>query len=301
MYLEHFRISKLPFALTPNTEFYCELPASQMALNVLLFGLRSGEGFIKIVGEVGSGKTLLCRKLLNSLEDNFVTAYIPNPDLSPSGLRRTLAQELGLEVHARMAAQDLLQLITDRLMELHGQNKRVVLVIDEAQAMSDESLEALRLLTNLETESQKLLQVVLFAQPEIDARINNYKFRQLKQRITFCYYLQPIKYNQLNSYLCHRLAIAGYTKGSLFTRRATRLLYRSSKGIPRVVNVLCHKAMLCAYGRGDVRVGRKPMRQAIRDTDLLFKRNKKIIWLVGLFLFVLPLLIVGYIKGLWVL
>src|SRR3990167_5707832 len=286
MYLEHFRISKLPFALTPNTEFYCELPASQMALNVLLFGLRSGEVFIKIVGEVGSGKTLLCRKLLNSLEDNFVTAYIPNPDLSPSGLRRTLAQELGLEVHARMAAQDLLQLITDRLMELHGQNKRVVLVIDEAQAMSDESLEALRLLTNLETESQKLLQVVLFAQPEIDARINNYKFRQLKQRITFCYYLQPIKYNQLNSYLCHRLAIAGYTKGSLFTRRATRLLYRSSKGIPRVVNVLCHKAMLCAYGRGDVRVGRKPMRQAIRDTDLLFKRNKKIIWLVGLFLFV---------------
>lgn len=275
MYLEHFRISKLPFALTPNTEFYCDLPGSHMALNVLLFGLRSGEGFIKIIGEVGSGKTLLCRKLLNSLDDNFVTAYIPNPDLSPAGLRRALARELGLEVHTRIAAQDLLQLISKRLLELYAQGKRVVLVIDEAQAMSDESLEALRLLTNLETESEKLLHVVLFAQPELDARLDRYQFRQLKQRVTFSHYLSPVRKKQLTGYLCHRLAIAGYTQGSLFTRRATKLLYRSSKGIPRVVNILGHKAMLAAYGKGDLKVNYKAMRNAIKDTDITFKQIKK--------------------------
>ena len=267
MYLEHFNITQLPFTLTPNTDFYCSLPGSQMALNVLLFGVQSGEGFIKIVGEVGSGKTLLCRKLLNSLDENYHTAYIPNPDLSPAGLRRMLAQELGVEVHARISSQEALELITRRLVELRAQGKNVALIIDEAQALPDESLEALRLLTNLETEKEKLLQIVLFGQPELDHRLNRHHFRQLKQRITFSYYLQPVKWAELNSYICHRLAVAGYTRGSIFSKRATRLLFKKSQGTPRLINILCHKAMLAAYGRGELVVSYKAMRQATQDTE----------------------------------
>ena len=288
MYLQHFNITEPPFALTPNTDFYCNLPGSQMALNVLMFGIQSGEGFIKIIGEVGSGKTLLCRKLLNSLDDHVHTAYIPNPDLSPAGLRRMLAQELGVDAHSRISSQDALTLITKRLLELKASGKNVVLIIDEAQALPDESLEALRLLTNLETEKEKLLQIVLFGQPELDDRLNRYQFRQLKQRITFSYYLQPVKWAELNNYICHRLAIAGYTQGSIFSSRAMRLLFRRSHGMPRLINVLCHKALLAAYGRGEKIVSYKSMLQAVRDTESIEKEGWfRRYWFFAISLFVL--------------
>jgi MSHA biogenesis protein MshM len=282
MYLEHFGLKKLPFTITPNTEFFCNLAGYQSALNVLLFSLKSGEGFIKLTGVVGAGKTLLCRKILNQLSDDFVSAYIPNPDLNPNDLRKALALELRIDCPDNDDQSELLVLINQKLLDLHDEGKKVAFIIDEAQALPDASLEALRLLTNLETESDRLLQIVLFAQPELDARLGQHQFRQLKQRITFSYKLHPINRNELDPYVCHRLSIAGYTQGSIFTRQALELLFQHSAGIPRVINILCHKAMLNAYGKGVKRVDRKSMLTAISDShDILTQKtlNKKTRWI----------------------
>jgi len=267
MYLDHFKFKEAPFGLTPNTEFFCQLKGYHEALNVLLYSLRSGEGFTKIVGEVGTGKTLLCRKLLDNFADEFVTAYIPNPDLNPIELRKALASELGIPSVQLQDQHELITLINNQLLEFHRVNRRVILLIDEAQAIPSESLEALRLLTNLETEKHKLLQVVLFGQPELDERLNLPQFRQLKQRISFSYYLPTLSRDELDVYLIHRLAAAGYSMGSLFTKKAKDKLFRASKGVPRVINTLCHKALLVAYGEGKLSITHKIMQRALKDTE----------------------------------
>jgi len=276
MYLDHFKFKDLPFGLTPNVEYYCQLKSHQEALNTLLFCLRSGEGFIKIIGEVGSGKTLLCRKLLNALDEHFFTAYIPNPDLGPTELRKAFARELGINPAFLHDQHELLGIINSRLVELNGMGKRVVLILDEAQAIPQESLETIRLLTNLETEKAKLLQVVLFGQPELDEHINQPRFRQLKQRITFSYYLSLLSREDLDTYLFHRLAVAGYTYGILFTKKARNLLFRTSRGVPRVVNVLCHKALLLAYGRGEQVITHKMLKMAILDTEAAMMPSRSV-------------------------
>lgn len=267
MYLEHFKFTKAPFTLTPNTNFFCELPTHQRALNVLLLSLAQGEGFIKITGEVGTGKTLLCRILLNTLRDEYVTAYIPNPDQTPEGLRLAVAMELGVEPHREWSQHQLLEAINQRLLDLHKACKKTVLIIDEAQALPDSCLEAIRLLTNLETEERKLLQVVLFGQPELDVKLDKTALRQLKQRITFSYHLEPLAAHELDMYLCHRLSRAGYSYGALFTKAARRKLYRASRGLPRLLNILCHKALLVAYGRGEASVNARAVARAIADTE----------------------------------
>ena len=267
MYLEHFKLKKQPFSLTPNTEFYCELPAHQEALDVLLLCLKEGEGFIKIIGEVGTGKTLLCRLLLNTLDDSYITAYIPNPDQSGDSLRLSLAHELGLKPDSGLSQYQLLEAINQRLLDLHLAGKKTIIVIDEAQALPEECLEAVRLLTNLETEEKKLLQVVLFGQPELDTKLNRNSLRQLKQRITFSYNLKPLSRNEFEIYLFHRLAKAGNNYGIVFTERAKKKLYQASGGLPRLLNILCHKAMLVSYGRGMSNVDYKSVTRAIKDTE----------------------------------
>lgn len=275
MYLEHFKLKEFPFSLTPNTEFFCGLPGYQGALNVLLVSLRSGEGFVKVTGEVGSGKTLLCRVLLNEIKNDFVTAYVPNPDLTPFGLRKALAQEIGIPKPFPKESNDLLQLIVEKLLELFKNNQRVVIILDEAQAISDECLEALRLLTNLETENSKLLQVVLFGQPELDIRLNQTSLRQLKQRIGFSYRLPELSRSELDVYLYHRLAMAGHTYGPLFDQKACDLLYQKSKGLPRIVNILCNKALMVAYGRGGFKVDVAAMRLSVEDTEYVNRSSSR--------------------------
>jgi MSHA biogenesis protein MshM len=290
MYLEHFNFKELPFTITPNLGFFCLLKGHQQALNTLLFSIRSGEGFIKLTGEVGTGKTLLCRKILDSLNADYVTAYIPNPDLNPIELRKALARELGLDPAKLHDQHELLTVINNRLLELHAAGKRTILLIDEAQALSPESLETVRLLTNLETESAKLLQVVLFAQPELDQRLNQANFRQLKQRISFSYSLPVMSRDDLDTYLFHRLATAGYSYGTLFTEKARDTLFRASQGIPRLVNILCHKALLAAYGKGEQLVTKKSMRLAIQDTEAVSLDDYKI-WIA--IIVCLVILIIG--------
>ena len=267
MYLEHFQLNEPPFTLTPDTGFFFNYGTHQEALNVLLVALNGGEGFIKVTGEVGTGKTLLCRQLLKLLDDSIVTAYIPNPFLNPTALRVALAGELGIRFPRNVGQHRLLQLINERLLQINADGRQVVLLLDEAQAVPDESLEALRLLTNLETEKRKLLQVVLVGQPELDTRLARKKLRQLKQRIVFSYQLRPLDRQSLGDYVEHRLQRAGYRGPALYDRRAIKQLHRASGGIPRLVNLLCHKSLMAAYGCGALRVRHRHMMRATRDTE----------------------------------
>jgi MSHA biogenesis protein MshM len=256
----------LPFGITPDTSFFFMCPSSQEALNTLLIAARNGEGFIKITGEVGTGKTLLCRKFMATLDESFVTAYIPNPLLEPRTLLMALADELEIQLDKDVDQHNLLKSINRRLLVLARDGKRVLLCLDEAQAIPLESLEALRLLTNLETEKRKLLQIVLFGQPELNRNLENEAIRQLAQRITFHYRLEPLTMDDLDFYLSHRLNIAGFQGGRLFNRGAVRALHRYSGGIPRLVNVLAHKALMATYGEGRREVTARQIKAASKDT-----------------------------------
>lgn len=288
MYLHHFGLTQLPFNLTPDTEFFCELPSHLEALNVLLIALQSGEGFIKITGPVGAGKTLLCRKLLNELPPPFVTAYIANPHLSATALHQTIADELGIQYPRNGGQNRLLARINQHLLAAAAQGQKTVLIIDEAQAMSLETLEALRLLTNLETEKQKLLQIVLFGQAELDQLLQKKSIRQLRQRITFNYSLKPLTREQSRDYLLHRLKIAGNTHTDLLTPLSIAALQFYSQGIPRLLNILAHKAMLAAYGKGLSRIGLRQVQLAAQDTDATQQR-----WRLFGFRAMLPWLLIG--------
>lgn len=267
MYLEHYGLRELPFSLTPDTSFFFGYGHYRDAFNTLTVALQGGEGFIKVTGEVGTGKTLLCRKLLNSLDKEYATAYIPNPYLSPSGLVNAVADELQVAIDASEGTHRALKAISERLIALNGEGRKVVLCIDEAQAMPEQTLETLRLITNLETEKHKLLQVVLFGQPELDERLAQKSIRQLRQRITFSYTLQPLDTAGLGAYLQHRLLIAGGNGEVGFDEDAIKLLYRGSRGFPRLVNILAHKALMLGYGQGIHRIGSAQIKAAIADTE----------------------------------
>lgn len=270
MYEDYFGLTEAPFTLTPNTHFFLKSRTHQQGLEMLLVALKNKEGFIKVSGEVGTGKTLLCRKLLNALDDNFVTAYIPNPHCSAETLYTLIAEELGasLEIDSLKDKHVLaLQKINELLIRFAEQGKQVVLVIDEAQAMPEETIEALRLLTNLETESSKLMQVVLFGQPELDRMLNQEHLRQLLQRITFQHRLDTLDRGDIEHYVSHRMILAGYSGGRLFDSKAITALTKASQGVPRLVNILCHKALMLAYGEGVRCVTQKHMKAAIKDTE----------------------------------
>lgn len=272
MYLYHFGLQRLPFGLTPDTSYFCELPGHRAALNVLQVALASGEGFIKITGEVGTGKTLLCRKLLVDLERRPEArrphcAYIPNPVLNPHELRLALAHELGMKLPAKESQALLAKRLELRLLEIAREQRPVILLIDEAQALPDASLEALRLLSNLETERQKLLQIVLVGQPELNVRLATDRFRQLRQRIAFSHHLPALTTPQMKAYISYRLQIAG-RKGTIpFSNTALYWLARASRGIPRLGHILAHKALLAAYGKGLSCAGWPQLWAAIRDTE----------------------------------
>jgi MSHA biogenesis protein MshM len=266
MYKSHFGLRELPFGITPDTSFFFACANYQEALNTLIVAVKNGEGFIKIVGEVGVGKTLLCRKFMSTLDKSFVTAYIPNPLLEPRTLMLALADELEIPQDQNVDQHQLVKSINHRLLILAREGKRAVLCLDEAQAMPEETLEALRLLTNLETEKRKLLQIVMFGQPELDRKLEQEGIRQLRQRVTFHYDLQPLSREDLEYYVSHRLMVAGYTGSRLFDRGAVRQLYGASGGIPRLVNILAHKALMLAFGEGKQQVGARHVQAAARDT-----------------------------------
>jgi MSHA biogenesis protein MshM len=264
-YLKHFGLRELPFGITPDTSYFFACRSIQEALNTLLVGVSDGEGFIKITGEVGTGKTLLCRKFLSTLGPAWVSAYIPNPNLESRGLLLALAEELGVpgeSIEPHRLEKELMQ----RLLDIARQGKRVVLCMDETQAMPLATLETVRLLTNLETEKRKLMQVVLFGQPELDRKLASEAVRQLRQRITFHYSLKALARHEVCDYVAHRLTIAGYSGAALFTTPALKTLHVASRGVPRLVNILAHKALLLVYGEGGRHAERRHVRAAVEDT-----------------------------------
>ena len=301
MYLKHFHLNEIPFGITPDTSFFFSSQTSQQALNTLLVATRAGEGFIKITGEVGTGKTLLCRQLLQSVGSDFQTAYIPNPCLTPHGLLLELAEELGADTATLADAPEmqqqhlLLKALSQRLLKLALEDKRVLVCLDEVQAMPIETLEALRLLTNLETEKRKLVQVVIFGQPELDEKLNHPSIRQLKQRITFDYHLGPLTGPELVRYVNHRMAVGGYDGERVFSSAALWMLKWRTRGFPRLINIVAHKALMCSYGRGKKRVGWLEMKEAIADTASL-RRPVQHVALAGLAMLVLALLIVQFMR-----
>lgn len=269
MYKSHFGLHETPFGITPDTSFFFSFGSHLEALNTLLVAAKSGEGFIKITGEVGTGKTLLCRQFLKLLGDDFVTAYVPNPLLEPRTLLLVLADDLGIPQEKNSEQHEVLKAINLHLLHLAKSGKRVLLCIDEAQALPIETLEAIRLLSNLETEKRKLLQIVLFGQPELDRRLARNEIRQLAQRISFHYRLRPLTWDETSIYIQHRLRVAGYSEIRLFTRAAIFVLWLASAGVPRVLNILANKAMMLSYGEGQRSVGARQVLVAIRDTEAL--------------------------------
>ena len=270
MYARHFSLREAPFSITPDSAYFYPHEGAQSALNVLLVALRSGEGFLKIVGEVGCGKTVLCRQLLKTLQgDECVTAYIPNPDMGPDDLLEALVHELGIEVATPLTRSKALTALHGCLLQHAQAGRTVVRCIDEAQAIPLRTVESLRLLSNLETEKRKLLQIVLLGQPELDQKLQRPEIRQLLQRITFSEYLGPMLEQRVPAYLGHRLATAALsdaTDTQVFELGAAREIGRLSGGVPRLVNVLAHKCLMLAYGENEHRVNLRHVRMAALDT-----------------------------------
>lgn len=295
MYESYFGLTELPFTLTPNTGFYYGLPPHEEALQVLRVALANGEGFLKVTGEVGTGKTLLLRKFLNELPDQYQAAYLPNPCLDAIELRKAFAIELGVEMSDVSASNlSLTDAINQQLLMLKQAGRQVVLFLDEAQALADEALEAIRLFGNLETESSKLLQVVMFGQPELDQRLAQPHLRQLRQRITFSYQLRPLQAAETQAYLAYRLQTAGYKGLPLFQGLALRLLWQASRGVPRLINVLAHKSLMLAYGRHQKQIRCRDVVAAARDTD---DASTPISWLGWSLVAVLLALFLAGLKG----
>ena len=274
MYEAHFGLREPPFGITPDTSFAYACNSHQEALNTLLVAARNGEGFMKVTGEVGTGKTLLCRRFLSMLDARFVSAYIPNPYLEPRTLMFALADELGVTLPREADQHRLMKELSRALLNFARQGKTVVLCLDEAQAMPQETLEALRLLTNLETEKRKLLQVVLFGQPELDERLAHSAVRQLRQRITFQYRLTALSVEEVDHYLAHRLRVAGYRGSRLFAPAAVRQMHRASGGIPRLVNIIAHKSLLLTFGEGLQQALPQHVRIAAADTPAAGKMHR---------------------------
>lgn len=270
LYLAHYGLREPPFSITPDTAFAYPAAAHQEAINTLMLALEDGEGFIKITGEVGTGKTLLCRRLLAHLAehpDRYVSAYLPNPNLDPQTLTRAFIEELGIRVKDDTDPYHLHKLLNATLLHHAKEGRMVVLCIDEAQALPLEGLEALRLISNLETEKRKLLQMVLFGQPELDAKLSSPDVRQLRQRITFHYQMRGLSNGELAHYLAHRLKIAGHQGRPLFSSASVRLIRRATRGTPRLVNIVAHKALMAAYGEGGYEVERRHVRAAAQDSE----------------------------------
>lgn len=272
MYLGHFALKEAPFSITPDTDFFFAHEGAQASLNTLLVALRSGEGFIKVVGELGCGKTVLCRQLLRVLQYEFVTAYIPNPDMGPDDLIMALVQELRIEIPPPISRHRVQEALRETLIRHAEQGRRVLVCIDEAQAIPLRSIESLRLLSNLETEKRKLIQLVLLGQPDLDTKLERPEIRQLLQRITFSEYMGPMSRERVPAYLAYRLrcaAIDDTTDTDVFEPAAAKLIAQYSRGTPRLINVLANKCLMLAFGQNQHRVSARHVHMAAKDTPAI--------------------------------
>ena len=266
VYLDHYGLTEAPFDITPNPRFLFYSAKHREAYNHLLYGIRERKGFVQLTGEVGAGKTTLCRAMLEQLNGNFSTALILNPVMSADELMKAIAMEYGLPVNG-LDRLNTLAVINQFLLQQVERARETVLIIDEAQDLTDDLLEQVRLLSNLETDNRKLLQIVLFGQPELRDRLNNPRLRQLRQRITVRYHLLPLTRYEVSQYVQHRLEVSGAKGAPYFTRPAMWRVHKYSHGIPRLVNAVCDKALLAGFVQQADRINYGMIGRAIRELE----------------------------------
>jgi general secretion pathway protein A len=266
VYLEYYGLTEPPFTITPNPRFLFFSAKHREAFNHLLYGVRERKGFVQLTGEVGAGKTTLCRAMLEQLGNQYATALILNPVLDADHLMKAIAMEFGLDAHA-MDRLEILWLLNHFLLARAEQGEDAVLIIDEAQDLTDELLEQVRLLSNLETDEHKLLQIVLLGQPELRDRLNKHHLRQLRQRITVRYHLRSLSRYEVSRYVQHRLEVSGAKRGPHFTRLALWRIYNYSRGIPRLVNAVCDKCLLAGFVQQSQRISYRMVGRALRELE----------------------------------
>jgi general secretion pathway protein A len=266
VYLEFYGLREFPFNITPDPRFLYFTPAHREAYLHVMYGIQQRKGFIELTGEVGSGKTTLCRAVLAELGNNVETALVLNPSLTAPQLLRAILNDFGLEVRGRDRL-DYIETLNDFLLEKYRENINVALIIDEAQNLSPELMEQVRMLSNLETDQHKLLQMVLCGQPELRQRLNRADLRQLRQRITVRYQLKALSQEETLQYIHHRLTVAGASVPSLFDTGAVRDIHRYAKGTPRVINNVCDNCLLAGYARGSRVIDAQCVQRAVDQLE----------------------------------
>ncbi|HQR03735.1 MAG: AAA family ATPase [Proteobacteria bacterium] len=267
MYLDHFGLTEPPFRITPHTDFFFPGANRGATLEALIYAIVHDEGITKVSGEVGSGKTMLCRVLAERLPPQIGIVYLSNPSLSRDDILYAIADELAIPLPANTRASTVLRLLQAHLIERYASGQRVAVLIDEAHAMPAESLEEIRLLSNLESNRHKLLQLVLFGQPELNEILARSDMRQLKERITHNFHLEPLVRDDIAAYLEFRMRAAGYKGPNVFSPAATRLIAEASQGLTRRINILADKSLLSAFSAGSHQITAREVRAAIRDSE----------------------------------
>jgi MSHA biogenesis protein MshM len=266
VYYAHFGLSEPPFKITPNTDFFFTGGNRGAVLDALVYAISNGEGIVKVVGEVGSGKTMLCRMLQTILPEQIECIYLANPSVAAADLLHAIAFELQLQPLKKSDRLSIMQQLQTYLLTRHAAGRQVVIFVEEAQAMPLATLEELRLLSNLETKQDKLLQIVLFGQPELDVNLNQMHMRQLRERITHSFHLMPLQINDISAYLIFRLHAAGYRGPQLFNAAAIKKLATAADGLVRRINILADKSLLAAYADNAQQLLPKHVSAAIEDT-----------------------------------
>lgn len=292
MYYEHFGLNYPPFKITPDTQLFYAGGKRGLVLDALVYAISHGEGIVKVVGEVGSGKTMLCRMLEKKLPKQIEVVYLANPSLPPDMILHAIALEMRLPVTPQNNRLQVMHTLHTRLLEKHANNQQVVVFIEEAQGMPLETLEEIRLLSNLETTRNKLLQIVLFGQPELDTHLSATFMRQLKERITHSFYLEPLTRDNIREYLDFRMKAVGYRGTPVFSSAAIRILTRVSKGLVRRVNILADKSLLAAFANDVYIIRSKQVRLAARDSGFACPRFSAGMWLS-------LILVIALIVGFW--
>ena len=271
--MDYYGLKNQPFGSAPNADFYCDLPQQHGLADSIVSSLHEGESCIKITGNAGVGKTLLMKRIINNLNDDFYICNIISPDFDADGLRCAIAEALGLSTY-NISQLRLLAKINDKLVEIANSGKKTILFIDDAELLHDSAIEAIRIITNFEYRNTKLIQLVVFAQHSFDQRLYSQQFSQVLQRFNKSLALCTLNLKDMDLYLCHRLVMAGHPTGQLFTVAAKKRLYKLTKGVPRLINVLCSKSLLISYQRGLPYVDVNEVQDSLNDCgELLYNSN----------------------------